>query len=140
MQNFLLELGKGFSFVARQQLIRTDTSDFYIDLVFYNYILNCFVIIELKNHAITHQDIGQLDMYVRLYDDIMKGEKDNPTIGILLCTETDKTMVRYSVLHENKQLFASQYMNYLPSEKELEKEIDFQKELFLSQQKKKIKK
>ena len=140
MQNFLLELGKGFSFVARQQLIRTDTSDFYIDLVFYNYILNCFVIIELKNHAITHQDIGQLDMYVRLYDDIMKGEKDNPTIGILLCTETDKTMARYSVLHENKQLFASQYMNYLPSEKELEKEIDFQKELFLSQQKKKIKK
>lgn len=140
MQNFLLELGKGFSFVARQQLIRTDTSDFYIDLVFYNYILNCFVIIELKNHVITHQDIGQLDMYVRLYDDIMKGEKDNPTIGILLCTETDKTMARYSVLHENKQLFASQYMNYLPSEKELEKEIDFQKELFLSQQKKKIKK
>ena len=139
MQNFLLELGKGFSFVARQQLIRTDTSDFYIDLVFYNYILNCFVIIELKNHAITHQDIGQLDMYVRLYDDIMKGEKDNPTIGILLCTETDKTMARYSVLHENKQLFASQYMNYLPSEKELEKEIDFQKELFLSQQKKRLK-
>ena len=87
MQNFLLELGKGFSFVARQQLIRTDTAEFYIDLVFYNYLLNCFVIIELKNHAITHQDIGQLDMYVRLYDDLKKSEHDNPTIGILLCTE-----------------------------------------------------
>jgi predicted nuclease of restriction endonuclease-like (RecB) superfamily len=132
MQNFLLELGKGFSFVARQQLIRTETSEFYIDLVFYNYLLNCFVIIELKNHAITHQDIGQLDMYVRLYDDFMKGEHDNPTIGILLCTETDKTIARYSVLNDNKQLFASQYMNYLPSEEELKQVIEQQKEIFLS--------
>lgn len=127
MQSFLLELGKGFSFVARQQLIRTETADFYIDLVFYNYILNCFVIIDLKAHAITHQDIGQLDMYVRMYDDLRKGEKDNPTIGILLCTETDKTIARYSVLNENKQLFASQYMDYLPTEKELEEEIERQK-------------
>lgn len=127
MQNFLLELGKGFSFVARQQLIRTETADFYIDLVFYNYILKCFVIVELKTHAITHQDIGQLDMYVRMYDDLKKGEKDNPTIGILLCTETDKTIARYSVLNENKQLFASQYMDYLPTEKELEEEIERQK-------------
>ena len=132
MQNFLLELGKGFSFVARQQLIRTETSEFYIDLVFYNYLLNCFVIIELKNHAITHQDIGQLDMYVRLYDDFKKGEHDNPTIGILLCTETDKTIARYSVLNGNKQLFASQYMNYLPSEEELTQVIEQQKEIFLS--------
>jgi predicted nuclease of restriction endonuclease-like (RecB) superfamily len=127
MQNFLLELGKGFSFVARQQLIRTETADFYIDLVFYNYILNCFVIVELKTHTITHQDIGQLDMYVRMYDDLRKGEKDNPTIGILLCTETDKTIARYSVLNENRQLFASQYMDYLPTEKELEEEIERQK-------------
>lgn len=135
MQNFLLELGKGFSFVARQQLIRTDTSEFYIDLVFYNYLLNCFVIIELKNHAITHQDIGQLDMDVRLYDDLKKGEHDNPTIGILLCTETDKTIARYSVLNDNKQLFASQYMNYLPSEEELTQVIEQQREIFLLQKK-----
>jgi predicted nuclease of restriction endonuclease-like (RecB) superfamily len=138
MQNFLLELGKGFSFVARQQLIRTDTSEFYIDLVFYNYLLNCFVIIELKNHAITHQDIGQLDMYVRLYDDLKKGEHDNPTIGILLCTETDKTIARYSVLNDNNQLFASQYMNYLPTEEELRQVIEQQKEIFLSQKKVRI--
>lgn len=127
MQDFLLELGKGFSFVARQQLIRTETADFYIDLVFYNYILNCFVIIELKTHAITHQDIGQLDMYVRMYDDLKKGDNHNPTIGILLCAETDKTIVHYSVLNENKQLFASQYMDYLPTKKELEEEIERQK-------------
>lgn len=129
MQNFLLELGKGFSFVARQQLIRTDTQDFFIDLVFYNYILKCFVIIELKIHAITHQDIGQLDMYVRMYDDLKKRSDDNPTIGILLCTETDKTIAHYSVLNENKQLFASKYMAYLPTEKELEEEIERQRSL-----------
>ena len=129
MQNFLLELGKGFSFVARQQHIRTETMDFYIDLVFYNYILKSFVIVELKTHAITHQDIGQLDMYVRMYDDLKKDETDNPTIGILLCTETDKTIARYSVLNDNKQLFASKYMDYLPSEKELEEEIERQKAL-----------
>ena len=129
MQNFLLELGKGFSFVARQQHVRTETTDFYIDLVFYNYILKCFVIVELKTHSITHQDIGQLDMYVRMYDDLKKGETDNPTIGILLCTETDKTIARYSVLNDNKQLFASKYMDYLPTEKELEEEIERQKAL-----------
>lgn len=129
MQNFLLELGKGFSFVARQQHIRTETQDFYIDLVFYNYILKCFVIIELKNHELTHQDIGQLDMYVRMYDDLKKRDDDNPTIGILLCTETDKTIARYSVLNENKQIFATKYMPYLPTEKELEEEIERQKAL-----------
>jgi predicted nuclease of restriction endonuclease-like (RecB) superfamily len=129
MQNFLLELGKGFSFVARQQLIRTETQDFYIDLVFYNYILKCFVIIELKNNKITHQDIGQLDMYVRMYDDLKKPEGDNPTIGILLCTETDHTIAHYSVLKESKQLFASKYMPYLPTEEELKAEIEKQKEV-----------
>ena len=130
IQNFLLEMGKGFSFVARQQLIRTETRDFYIDLVFYNYILNCFVIVELKTNAMEHQSIGQLDMYVRMYDDLKKSETDNPTIGILLCTETDQIIAQYSVLKENKQLFASKYMPYLPTEEELKAEIKKQKELF----------
>jgi len=134
MQRFLLELGKGFAFVARQQLVRTDTQDFYIDLVFYNYLLNCFVIIELKTHKITHQDIGQLDMYVRMYDKLKRKDSDNPTIGILLCTETDQTIAQYSVLNENKQLFASKYMEYLPTEEELSKEILRQKEIFQQQQ------
>ena len=127
MQKFLLELGKGFAFVDRQQLIRTETNDFYIDLVFYNYILKCFVLIELKTHKITHQDIGQLDMYVRMYNDLKRGKDDNPTIGILLCTETDKTIARYSVLNENRQLFASKYLSYLPTEEELIAEIERQK-------------
>lgn len=130
LQNFLLELGKGYAFVERQQLVRTETADFYIDLVFYNYILKCFVIIELKTDKITHQDIGQLDMYVRMYDDLKRSETDNPTIGILLCTETDKTIARYSVLAENRQLFATKYMPYLPSEKDLEAEIERQKLIF----------
>jgi predicted nuclease of restriction endonuclease-like (RecB) superfamily len=134
MQKFLLELGKGFAFVARQQLVRTDTQDFYIDLVFYNYLLNCFVIIELKTHKITHQDIGQLDMYVRMYDKLKRKNNDNPTIGILLCTETDQTIAQYSVLQENKQLFTSKYMEYLPTEEELSKEILRQKENFQLQQ------
>jgi predicted nuclease of restriction endonuclease-like (RecB) superfamily len=133
IQNFLLELGKGFAFVARQKLIRTETSDFYIDLVFYNYILNCFVIIDLKTDKITHQDVGQLDMYVRIYDDLQKQKTDNPTIGILLCTETDRTIAKYSVLKENKQLFASKYMAYLPTEEELIAEIEREK-LVIKQQ------
>ena len=130
MQKFLLELGKGFAFVERQQLIRTETQDFYIDLVFYNYILRCFVIIELKTNKMMHQDIGQLDMYVRMYDDLKRQQGDNPTIGILLCTETDKTIAQYSVLNENKQLFATKYMEYLPTEDELRREIERQKEIF----------
>ena len=129
MQKFLLELGKGFAFVERQQYIRTETQDFYIDLVFYNYILKCFVLIELKTHKITHQDIGQLDMYVRMYDELKKPPEDNPTIGILLCTETDNTIARYSVLKENKQLFASKYMSYLPTEEELQAAIEREKEV-----------
>ena len=116
IQQFLLELGKGFAFVARQQHIVTDTSDFFIDLVFYNYILKCFVIIDLKKGLLTHQDIGQLDMYVRMYDDLKTENGDNPTIGILLCTEKDETIVKYSVLNENEQLFASKYLLYLPKE------------------------
>lgn len=127
LQKFLLELGKGFAFVARQRLIRTETSDFYIDLVFYNYHLKCFVIIELKTHAITHTDVGQLDMYVRMFDDLQKNENDNPTIGILLCTETDKMIAKYSVLNESEQLFASKYMPYLPTEAELIAEIEREK-------------
>ncbi len=127
LQNFLLELGKGYAFVARQQLIRTETTDFFIDLVFYNYILKCFVIIDLKTNKITHQDIGQLDMYVRMYDDLKKQETDNPTIGILLCSETDNIIAKYSVLNQNQQLFATKYMPYLPTEAELVAEIEREK-------------
>ncbi|TAG55943.1 MAG: DUF1016 domain-containing protein [Cytophagales bacterium] len=129
LQKFILELGKGFAFVERQQLIKTDTSHFYIDLVFYNYILKCFVIIDLKTSKITHQDVGQLDMYVRMYDDLKKQETDNPTIGILLCTETDNTIAKYSVLAENKHLFATKYLPYLPTEQELINEIEREKTL-----------
>jgi predicted nuclease of restriction endonuclease-like (RecB) superfamily len=124
LQAFLLELGKGFSFVARQKHIRTETTDFFIDLVFYNYILKCFVIVELKTTKITHQDIGQLDMYVRMFDDLETTEGDGPTIGILLCTETDSTIAKYSVLSESKQLFANKYLPYLPTEEELVAEIE----------------
>lgn len=127
LQDFLLELGKGFSFVARQKHIRTETTDFFIDLVFYNYILKCFVIVELKTNKLTHQDVGQLDMYVRMFDDLETTETDNPTIGILLCTEKDETIVKYSVLNENKQLFANKYLPYLPTEEELEAEIEREK-------------
>ncbi len=133
LQHFLLELGKGFAFVARQKYIQTETTDFYVDLVFYNYILKCFVIVELKTNRITHQDIGQLDMYVRMFNDLEKREGDNPTIGILLCTETDRTIARYSVLHENKQLFASKYLPYLPTEEELIAEIEREKQIIKQQ-------
>lgn len=124
LQAFLLELGKGFAFVARQQRISTETQDFYIDLVFYNYLLKCFVLIDLKTGALNHQDIGQMDMYVRLYDDQRRGEGDNPTVGILLCGHKDQSMVRYSVLHESEQLFASKYRLILPSEAELRAELE----------------
>lgn len=123
LQSFLLELGKGFAFVAQQKLIRTETSDFFIDLVFYNYLLKCFVIIDIKSSKLTHQDIGQLDMYVRMFDEIEKSESDNPTIGILLCADTDNVVAKYSVLNDNKNLFASKYQLYLPTEEELQKII-----------------
>ncbi|MGI6048498.1 MAG: PDDEXK nuclease domain-containing protein [Petrimonas sp.] len=130
LQSFLLELGKGFAFVSRQEHIRTETSEFYIDLVFYNYILKCFVLIELKTGKMTHQHIGQMDMYVKMFDDLRRGASDNPTIGILLCTETDSTIAKYSVLNESKQLFASKYKLYLPSEEELRAEIEREKAFF----------
>lgn len=131
LQQFILELGKGFAFVERQQLIKTETSDFYIDLVFYNYILKCFVIIELKTQKLSHQDIGQLDMYVRMYDDLKKQKNDKPTIGILFCTETDNTIAKYSVLTENKQLFSTKYLPFLPTEEELINEIEREKSIIL---------
>ena len=127
MQKFLLELGKGFSFIARQFRISSETSHFYIDLVFYNYILKCFVIIDLKTGKLTHQDIGQMDMYVRMFDDLKRSDDDNPTIGIILCTDKDETIVKYSVLQENKHLFASKYRTVLPSEQELQEELDREK-------------
>ncbi|MDR0677191.1 MAG: PDDEXK nuclease domain-containing protein [Holosporaceae bacterium] len=119
LQKFLLELGKGFSFVARQLRISTETSHFYLDLVFYNYLLKCFVVIYLKTRKLTHQDIGQMDMYVRMFDALKKGHDDNPTLGIIFCTAKDETIVKYSVLEENKQIFASKYKTILPTETEL---------------------
>ena len=133
LEKFILELGRGFAFVERQQHIVTDTDDFYIDLVFYNFKMKRFVIFELKTHKLTHQDIGQLDMYVRMYDDLVKGADDAPTVGVLLCTDTDSTIARYSVLHENEQLFAAKYMTYMPTEEELRNEIEQQKRFFLEQ-------
>ena len=135
LEKFILELGRGFAFVERQQHIVTDTADFFIDLVFYNYKMKRFVIFELKTHRLTHQDIGQIDMYVRMYDDLVKGEDDQPTIGVLLCTDTDNTIARYSVLHESDQLFAAKYMTYMPTEEELRREIEQQKQFFLEQHK-----
>jgi len=124
LQSFLLELGKGFAFVARQQRISSETKDFYIDLVFYNYLLKCFVLFDLKSGELTHQDIGQMDMYVRMFDDLRRGPDDNPTVGIILCAAKDASVVRYSVLHENEQLFASKYRLVLPSEDELRAELE----------------
>ena len=131
LQAFMLELGKGFAFVARQQRISTETRDFFVDLVFYNYILKCFVLVDLKTGELNHQDIGQMDMYVRLFEDTVKGGDDNPTVGLILCTDKDETVVKYSVLKENKQLFASKYKLYLPSEEELIEEIEKEKAMIV---------
>ena len=133
LQKFVMEMGKGFAFVARQKHIRTDMGDFYIDLVFYNYILKCFFLIDLKTSQITHQDVGQMDMYVRMYDQLQRTDGDNPTIGLLLCSETSDDMARYSVLHGNEQIFQAKYLTYLPTKEELIKEIEYQKEIFLHQ-------
>ena len=135
LQKFLLELGRGFSFVARQKRITFDGRHFFIDLVFYNVILKCYVLIDLKTKKISHQDVGQLDMYVRMFDDLKRTEGDNPTVGLLLCSETSEDIARYSVLNSSKQLFASKYLTYLPTEDELAKEIERQKEIFMLQQK-----
>ncbi|RQP15491.1 MAG: DUF1016 domain-containing protein [Parapedobacter sp.] len=128
LQQFLLELGKGFSFVGRQYRISTELEHFYIDLVFYNYLLKSFVLIDLKVGKLTHQDIGQMDMYRRLFDDLKKPEGDNPTVGIILCTEKSETVVKYSVINDNNKIFATKYMLYLPSEDELIAEIEREKE------------
>ncbi len=133
LQQFLMELGKGYAFVERQQHIVTDAGDYYIDLVFYNYLMKCFVLIDLKTAKITHQDVGQMDMYVRMYDDLKRTDGDNPTIGILLCAETSQDIAKYSILNGSKQLFASKYLTYLPSEEELRSEIEYQKRLYLLQ-------
>ena len=133
IQKFLMELGKGYAFVARQQHIRTEKENYYIDLVFYNYILKCFVLIDLKTSKITHQDVGQIDMYVRMYDELKCKPGDNPTIGILLCSETDEDIARYSVLHDNDHLFMSKYLTCLPTKAQLKAEIERQKEIFYMQ-------
>ena len=137
LQKFIMELGKGYAFVARQQHIHTEKQDYYIDLVFYNYILKCFVLIDLKTEKITHADVGQMDMYIRMYDELKRVEGDNPTIGIVLCSDTDEDIARYSVMHGNEQLFASKYKLYLPTEEELKAEIEAQKALFYLQQQEK---
>ena len=123
LQQFLLELGKGFAFVERQQRIATEDQDFYIDLVFYNFKLKCFLLIDLKIGKLTHQDVGQIDTYVRIYDQHRKGPDDNPTIGLILCSEKSEAVAKYSVLTESKQLFASKYLHYLPTEEELRAEL-----------------
>lgn len=134
LQKFLMELGKGYAFVERQQHIHTEKQDYYIDLVFYNFILKCFVLIDLKTEKISHQDVGQMDMYIRMYDELKRGEGDNPTIGIVLCSDTDEDIARYSVLHGNERLFASRYKLFLPTEEELRAEIETQRSIFYLQQ------
>lgn len=122
-----MELGKGYAFVGRQQHIHTEKEDYYIDLVFYNYFLKCFVLMDLKTSKVTHQDVGQMDMYVRMFDELKRTDGDNPTIGILLCSDTDEDIARYSILHDSKQLFATKYKLYLPTQEELKAEIEAQK-------------
>ena len=123
LQGFLMELGKGFALVERQQRISTESNDFYVDLVFYNYLLKCFVLFDLKTGTLTHQDAGQMDMYVRMYDEVRRGADDNPTVGIILCADKSKPVVKYSVLNEHKQLFASTYSLVLPTEEQLRDEL-----------------
>lgn len=135
-----MELGKGFAFVDRQKHIHTEKEDYYIDLVFYNYHLRCFVLIDLKTSKLRHQDVGQMDMYVRMYDEMVRQEGHNPTIGLLLCAETDEDIARYSVLNDNDQLFAAKYLTYMPTKEELRREIEQQKQFFLMQQDNKGKK
>lgn len=133
LQQFLLEMGKGFSFVGRQFRISAETSHFYIDLVFYNYLLKCFVLIDLKNEKLTHQDIGQMDMYVRMFDDLKRGDDDNPTVGIIFCAAKDETVVKYSVLKDSEQIFASKYRLILPTEEELAREIERERRMIMEQ-------
>lgn len=133
IQKFLMELGKGYAFVARQHHIHTEKEDYFIDLVFYNFILKCFVLVDLKTAKITHQDVGQMDMYIRMFDALKRSEGDNPTLGIILCADTDSDIARFSVLHGNEQLFASKYMLFLPTKEQLRAEIESQKLIFEEQ-------
>lgn len=134
LKSFILEMGRGFAFMSEQYHIATDTADYFVDLVFYNVILKCYFLIDLKTTTITHQDVGQMDMYVRMFDELKRTEGDNPTIGLLLCAETSADIARYSVLHGNEQLFAAKYLTYLPTEKELRNEIEQQKQIYALQQ------
>lgn len=135
LKDFLLEMGKGFAFVAEQQHIRTEQNDYFIDLVFYNYLLKSFVLIDLKTTRLSYQDVGQMDMYLQMYDELKRSEGDNPTVGIILCSETDGDVARYSTLAKNDQLFAAKYLTYLPTEEQLRKEIEQQKQFFEQQNK-----
>ena len=139
LKEFLLEMGRGFAFMAEQYHISTDAGDFFVDLVFYNVVLKCYVLIDLKTKRVTHQDVGQMDMYVRMFDDLKRTDGDNPTIGLLLCSDTSKDIAQYSVLHDSKQLFAAKYLTYLPSEEVLRREIEQQKEIFYLQHNKSVK-
>lgn len=130
LQKFIMELGKGYAFVSRQQHIRTDMGDFYIDLVFYNYILKCFMLVDLKTEQISHQDVGQMDMYIRMYDELKRTGGDNPTIGLILCSRTSEDMARYSMLKDNDRLFQAKYLTFLPTKEELTNEIECQKMIF----------
>ena len=130
IREFIMEMGHGFAFVARQQHIKTDMGDFYIDLVFYNYILKCFLLVDLKIGRITHQDVGQMDMYVRMYDKLKTTDGDNPTVGLILCSETSSDMAQYSILNDSKQIYQAKYLTFLPTKEELAKEIEKQKEVF----------
>ncbi len=137
LKEFLLELGKGFAFVAEQQHIRTEENDYFIDLVFYNYLLKSFVLIDLKTSRLSYQDVGQMDMYLQLFDDLRRSESDNPTVGIILCSETDGDVVRYSTLARNDQMFAAKYLTFMPTAEQLRREIEHQKQLFIESQDKK---
>ena len=130
IQEFIMEMGRGFAFVARQQHIRTDMGDFFIDLVFYNYVLKCFLLVDLKIGQITHQDVGQMDMYVRMYDKLKCTEGDHPTVGLILCSDTSKDMAQYSILNDNKHIYQAKYLTFLPTKEELAREIERQKEIF----------
>ena len=133
LQKFLMEMGKGYAFVGRQQHIHTEDDDYYIDLVFYNYILKCFVLIDLKTRKISYEDVGQMDMYLKLYDTYKKTEGDNPTIGIILCSDTNADVARFSTLATNKRMYAAKYLTYIPSKEVLAREIEMQKEIYIEQ-------
>lgn len=124
LQSFLLELGKGFAFVSRQKRLQFEDKNLYVDLVFYNCYLKCYLLIDLKIDELSHKDVGQMDSYVRMFDDLYTADDDNPTIGLILCADKNESVAKYSVLSEREQIFASKYMLYLPTEKELEDEIE----------------